>query len=213
MTSRSRMTPRAGSWRMSDQTWKPPESLSTGPLQSMNRWIPPPAWMRRAPGRRSRWKALTTTASIPTARRSSLVTPRTPARVASGRKLGTARLPRRVASGSAIRGAKRGQAQHEDELVRDRCLRHPDHLRLDFAHQGLQPMAIDAVHPLDPAAERASREADHGVASPEAAQQPGRGAGVLPIEDRDELEEEGDVGCRERRAGGGSEVARLDGMR
>src|SRR5919106_868240 len=192
ITSLSRIRPRAGSCRMRLHTWKPPESDRTGRSQSMNRWTPPAAWITRAPGRRRRWNAFTTSPSTPTPRRSSLVTPRTPARVASGRKVGTGSVPRRVTSGS---GTRRLEGQHEDELVRDGDLRHIPHAT-GVDDEALEPGAIGPGHAsgaTGAATQGARREAHDRVAYAQRPQQPGRGVRVLPIEGGDELQQQRDV--------------------
>ena len=148
-------------------TWKPPESLRIGPVQSMNRCTPPADWITLAPGRRRRWKALTTTPSTPTARRSSLLTPRTPARVASGRNVGTGSVPRRVASGSTMQGI---EGQHEDELVRDRCLLEVNDAP-DVGHEPIQPAPIGGLHAAAAPAQGSGREADDRVVDVEAAEE------------------------------------------
>jgi hypothetical protein len=38
----------------SENTWKPPESVSMGRVQLVKRWMPPIAWMVASPGRRCR---------------------------------------------------------------------------------------------------------------------------------------------------------------
>ena len=40
---------------LSENTWKPPESVRIGPSQFMNRCRPPSRSMRSAPGRTCRW--------------------------------------------------------------------------------------------------------------------------------------------------------------
>src|SRR5438034_4871421 len=191
MTSWSRMTPRAGSCRISDQTWNPPESLTTGPPQSMNRWIPPAPWITRAPGRRRRWKALTTTASTPSPLRSSLVTPRTPARVASGMNEGIASVPRRVTRPSANGWL---QLEHEYELAGYRCFPRVAHARAQRLHEPLHPKPVGALHSLPPAAQRPDWEAHRGVAHVELVQQAFRRGRRSAVEDGHELEEQRHVG-------------------
>src|SRR5438477_35556 len=163
----------------------------------MNRWTPPPACTARAPGRRSRWNALTINPSTPTRSRSSLETARTPARVASGRKVGTARVPRLVIRGSGTDTAFRGSQPHDEhQLVGDRGIADLAVTRPEPGDQPVDPAAVGPFHPTAPSAERADREADNDVVHGKTFDEPKSGIRLLAVEDRDELEEEGNVGRR-----------------
>src|SRR5437868_9271096 len=135
----------------------------------MNRWTPPPACTARAPGRRSRWNALTISPSTPTRSRSSLETPRTPARVASGRKVGTARVPRRVIRGSGTDTALRGSHLHDEhQLIGDRGLAYVTCISSESGEQGIEPASVGRFHSTPPSAERAHREAENDAANGQA---------------------------------------------
>ena len=55
----------------SENTWKPPESVSIGPSHAMNLWMPPISRITSSPGRRCRWYALARIICAPIARSSS----------------------------------------------------------------------------------------------------------------------------------------------
>ena len=119
---------------------------------------------------------MTTTPSMPIARRSSLLAPRTPARVASGRKVGTGEVPRRSDQRISHRASARRRARSGPMPHRRRCT------RVGIRHQLLEPTR-DRSAPFPSVARQAvAREADHGVPDPKRREQAGGGSGVLAIE-------------------------------
>src|SRR5205823_9955254 len=147
------------------------------------------------------------TPSTPTVARSSLDTPRTPARVASGRKVGTASVPRRVARGSGIRGVLATEREDHDELIGYRCLRNTLHSWIEIAQQGVEPAAIGRFHSAGAAAERSRREADDRVTHREAPQEADGRRWILPVDNRNQLQQQRDIHRGQLDLAG--EVARL----
>ncbi len=82
----------------SENTWKPPESVSIGPSQCMNSCNPPWFRMISVPGRNMRWKVLPRMISAPLCATSSGVTLLTQPYVPTGMKAGVRTSPRRSRS-------------------------------------------------------------------------------------------------------------------
>jgi hypothetical protein len=77
----------------SENTWKPPESVSIGPSHAMKRWRPPSCRTSSSPGRRCRWYAFERTICARIARRSSGSSAFTVASVPTGMNAGDSTAP------------------------------------------------------------------------------------------------------------------------
>ena len=134
---------------------------------------------------------------MPMPRRSSLLVPRTPARVASGRNVGTASVPRPVASGSAMRSSV---STKTSSLGTD-ASRHRAHAP-GVGDKALQASPVGAVHPASRVA--AQRSADGKLTTAWRARRPRRrrvaASGSWRSSGGDELEQQRDIGLVGRRS-------------
>jgi len=77
----------------SENTWKPPESVSSGPSQPMNRCKPPSSAITSSPGRKWRWYVFPSRIEVPSVRSSSGSTVFTVAFVPTGMNAGVGTSP------------------------------------------------------------------------------------------------------------------------